>query len=205
MSARKLILVGLAASLSACVSLLPSPESASTVYRLSSDFASVDQSASAELVRVDKPSASQVFSSNDIVVSKKGRKLSVIADANWSESMPSLIQSSLLDALGGSTKFIALTASSGASTETRVNLDVQNFEANFDEGSSSAPLAIVSYRVTYTHAKERKLLGTYTVRRTQRADSINVSSIVGAMESANQAAMLDIVQWMETKQSLGGS
>jgi len=205
MIARKLILAGLAASLSACVSIFPDPDPAPTVYRLSSNFASVDQTIGAELVRVDRPTASKIFSSNEIVVANEGQKLSVVAEASWAEAMPSLIQSSLVDALGGSSKFVGLTSTSGASTQTRVNLAVQNFEANFDNGPNSAPLAVVSYRVTYTNGQDRKLLGTYTVQRTQRADSINVSSIVRAIETANQSAMVDIVQWMETKRSLGGS
>ena len=205
MITRNIILLGLTASLSACVSIFPDPDPAPTVYRLSSNFAAVDQSAAAELVRVDRPTASKVFSSNEIVVANDGQKLSIVAEANWAEAMPTLIQSSLIDALGSSSRFVGLTATSGASTETRVNLAIQNFEANFDNGADSAPLAVVSYRVTYTHAKDRKLLGTHTVRQTRRASSINVSSIVSAIEAANQAAMTDVVQWMETRQSRSGS
>ena len=113
------------------------------------------------------------------------------------EAMPVLIQSSLVDALSGSSRFVALTSSSGASTKTRVNLSIQNFEANFDNGPDSAPLAEVGYRVTYINNDDRRLLGTHLVKQSRRADSINVSSIVSAIESANQAAMLDIVQWMD--------
>jgi len=86
-----------------------------------------------------------------------------------------------------------------------VNLSIQNFEADFDNGAKSAPLAVVSYRVTYMDAADRKLLGTHMVKHTRRADSINVSSIVSAIEAANQAAMIDIVQWMETRQGRSGS
>ena len=80
---------------------------------------------------------------------------------------------------------------------------MKNFEADFDNGSDNAPLAIVEYRVTYAHGGDRKLLGTYTVRKTRRASSINVSSIVSAIEQANDAAMSDIVTWLETKKSNG--
>jgi len=205
MIARKLILLSLAASLSACVSIFPDPDPAPTVYRLSSNFPAVAEGAFAELVRVDRPAASKVFSSNDIVVTDNGQRLSVVAEANWAEAMPTLIQSSLIDALGGSSRFVGLTSTTGATTETRLNLSIENFEANFDNGMQSAPLAVVSYRVTYTDVKDRKLRGTHVVRQTRRADSINVSSIVSAIESANQAAMVDIVQWMEGRQSRNGS
>jgi len=205
MIARKLILLGLAVSLSGCLSILPNPDPAPTLYRLGSNFTIAEQSQSAELVRVDRPAASQVFSTNDIVVAKSGQKLSVVAEANWAESMPTLIQSTMIDALTSSPKFIGLASTSGANTETRLNLSIQNFEANFDNGQRDAPLAVVSYRVTYTNVRDRKLLGTHVVSQSRRADSINVSSIVRAIEDANQAAMVDIVQWMESRKSLSGS
>ncbi len=205
MIARKLILLGLAVSVSGCLSILPNPDPAPTLYRLGSNFTIAEQSQSAELVRVDRPAASQVFSTNDIVVAKLGQKLSVVAEANWAESMPTLIQSTMIDALTSSPKFIGLASTSGANTETRLNLSIQNFEANFDNGQRDAPLAVVSYRVTYTNVRDRKLLGTHVVSQSRRADSINVSSIVRAIEDANQAAMVDIVQWMESRKSLSGS
>jgi len=205
MIARKLILLGLAVSVSGCLSILPNPDPAPTLYRLGSNFTIAEQSQSAELVRVDRPAASQVFSTNDIVVAKSGQKLSVVAEANWAESMPTLIQSTMIDALTSSPKFIGLASTSGANTETRLNLSIQNFEANFDNGQRDAPLAVVSYRVTYTNVRDRKLLGTHVVSQSRRADSINVSSIVRAIEDANQAAMVDIVQWMESRKSLSGS
>lgn len=205
MISRKLIMLAMVASLSACVSVLPDPAPAPSVYRLGSNFTPVQQSAAAELVRVDRPTASKIFNSSDIVVTDGGQKLSVVAETSWAEAMPVLIQSTLVDALAGSSRFVGLTSTSGASTQTRVNLAIQNFEARFDNGSANAPLAVVSYRVTYTDAEDRKLLGTHTVHQTRRADSINVSSIVSAIEAANQAAMVEIVQWMETRQLRSGS
>ena len=205
MTFRTLMCLGIAASLSACVSILPNPDPAPKVYRLGSNFTAVDQSPAAELVRVDRATAAKVFSSTDIVVADNGQKLSVVAEANWAETTPTLIQSAMIDALSSSPRFIGLTSTSGASTETRLNLAIQNFEANFDNGMRSAPMAIVSYRVTYTDVADRELLGTFTARQTRRADSINVSSIVNAIEAANQAAMSDIVNWMETRQSRSGS
>jgi len=103
----------------------------------------------------------------------------------------------MIGALEGSSQFVGLIPTSGARTQTRLHLVIKNFEANFDQGLKSAPLAIVDYRVTYARADDRKLLGTHSVRKTVRAQSINVSSIVAAIEDANDAAMSDIVSWLE--------
>lgn len=180
-----------------CVSILPEPAPPPAVYRLETSTTPVDKSASPEIIRVDRPSSPQIFNANDIVVTMDGQKLSAVAQANWSEVTPVVIQDAMIDALANSRSFIGLLPTSGARTETRLHLSIKNFEANFDRGTESAPLAIVHYRVTYARADDRKLLGTHTVRKTMRADSIRVSSIVAAIQAANDAAMIDIVDWLE--------
>lgn len=197
MISRALLSLTLSAGLSGCVSILPDPEPAPSVYRLESNVVAVDSMANAEIIRIDRPSSNQIFNSSDIVVTEDGQKLSAIAQAKWSEVAPVIIQSAMIDALEGSPQFIGLMPTSGARTQTRLHLAIKNFEANFDRGSDSAPLAVVEYRVTYARADDRSLLGTETFRETVRADTINVSSIVAAIEQANDAAMSDIVTWLE--------
>lgn len=196
---RPLIILALSASLSACVSILPDPAPAPSVYRLASNSNVVAAAPDAEIIRIDRPSATQIFNSSDIVVTEDGQKLSAVAQAQWSEATPIIIQNAMIEALEGSSQFVGLIPTSGARTETRLHLGIKNFEANFDNGLESAPLAIVNYRVTYARADDRKLLGTHSVRKTVRAQSINVSAIVAAIEDANDAAMSDIVSWLESQ------
>ena len=205
MKSRLLLALGLSASLSGCLSILPDPAPAPAVYRLASSAQPADKLANAEHIRVDRPTTTQVFNSNNIVVTQDGQKLSSIAKAKWSQATPDLIQQSMISALESSPQFVGLVSINGAKTETRLHLYVKNFEANFDNGSESAPLAVVQFRVTYARGMDRKLLGTHSVRKTVRASSINVSSIVTAIEDANDAAMADIVRWLETQKGNGRS
>lgn len=205
MMSRVLLTLAISASLSACVSILPDPAPAPAVYRLTTSAASVDAMSNAEIIRVDRPASTQMLSSTDIVVTHDGQKLSAIAQAKWSEVTPVVIQNAMVDALSGSSEFIGLIPTSGARTETRLHLSIKNFEANFDNGPDSAPLAVVQYRVTYARADDRSLLGTHTIRKTMRAQSINVSSIVAAIEKANDTAMSDIVTWLEGQRNNRGS
>ncbi len=205
MISRPLLISAICSSLTACVSILPDPAPAPSVYRLATSAQPASKLANAEIVRVDRPSATQIFNSSDIVVTQGGQKLSAIAQAQWSEVTPVVIQDAMIDALGSSPQFIGLIPTSGARTNTRLHLSVKNFEANFDNGPESAPLAVVQYRVTYAKASDRELLGTYSVRETVRANSINVSSIVAAIEDANNTAMNKIVQWMETQKANNGA
>ena len=200
---RLLLTLGLAVSLSACLSLLPNPAPAPSVYRLESTPSPVAKAADAEIIRVDRPAATQIFNTTAIVVMQGDQKLSTIAQAQWAEASPIIIQSTMIDALEGSSKFVGIMPTSGARAATRLHLSVKNFEANFDNGPESAPLANVQYRITYARADNRDLIGTHSVRQTVRAESINVSSIVAAMTQANEAAMNDIVSWLESQKGSG--
>ena len=202
MMSRVFIALILGVSLSGCVSLLPSPAPASVIYRLTSSAQPVAKNSNAEIIRVDRPSANQVFNSTDIVVVQSKQRLSTIAAAQWSEASPIIIQSAMIDALESSREFIGIMPTSGARPVTRLHLSVKNFEANFDKGLKSAPLAVVQYRVTYSRADDRKLFGTQTFRQTVRADSIEVPSVVAAIKRANDTAMADIVSWLERQNSV---
>ena len=203
MMSRLFLILTLSAGLSGCVSILPDPAPAPSVYRLASSVQPAPKIGNPETIRIDRPSATQVFNSTDIVVIRDGQKLATIAQAKWSEATPVIIQNAMIDALEGSSKFIGLVPTSGTRTSTRLHMTVKNFEASFDNGPDSAPLAVVQYRVTYTDAEDRKLMGTHTVRQTVRAQSIQVSSIVSAIKQANEAAMGDIVSWLERQSAIG--
>ena len=187
---------------SGCVSLLPSPAPADTVYRLAMDVKPVQPKATAEVVRIDRPSVSEIFNGQDIVVTMDGLKMKTVAQARFAEPMPVMVQKALIDTLSTHADFIGLLPTSGPRTETRLHLTIRNFEANFDRGEDSAPIAKVSYVVTYSGSADRKLLGTHFVAHSTRANSTNVSDIVDALQSANQDAMLDILNWMSTQRAL---
>ena len=200
---RFLLTVALGASLSSCLSILPNTAPASSVYRLTTSSQPVEKSATAQIIRVVRPSVTQLYNANRIVVTQDGHTLATIAEVKWSEATPDMLQNAMVDHLESTSQFIGLMPTAGAKAETRLHLTVKNFEASFDNGPESAPLAVVQYRVTYVRGEDRSLLGTHTVRETVRAKSINVSSIVAALEQANGAAMTDIVQWLETQKSYG--
>ncbi len=194
--------IGLAAlSLGGCLSLLPEPAPADTVYRLSPPQAHVAPMAGAKIVRIDRPNASTVFETRDIIISPDSRRLAVASGAKWAEIIPTMVQHRLVDTLGQRPGIVGVIPSSGARTDTRVHLTIKSFEANFDQGEGNAPLATVHYGVTMSNASDRDLLGTYDVKKTVRADAARVSSIVEAMDKANQEALNAIADWLEAPES----
>lgn len=196
-SLRTLSAVGAATlALSGC-SILPKPAPPDIVYRLSLDGDSVTPLPNAEILQVDRPSATSIFNSTSIVVSPDGRRLSSVSEARWPEAIPLMIQEAFVDALRRSPNVIGVLPSSGARTDTRLHITIKNFEAQFDQGPDAAPLAVVRYTAEIANASDRKLIGTFSTRQTLRAKEGRVSSIVEAMEIANNKAMLEVVEWIE--------
>jgi len=193
------IIIGATLLSPGCVSLLPEPAPADTVYRLAMDVNPVQSSPTAEVVRIDRPSVSDIFNGQDIVVTMDGLKMKTVAQARFAEPIPVMVQNALIDALSTHADFIGLLPTSGPRTETRLHLTIRHFEANFDRGEDNAPLAKVSFAVTYSQATDRKLIGTHFVEQSVRADSTNVTDIVDALQSANHGAMMDILIWMSVQ------
>ncbi len=184
--------------LSGCLSsILPDPAPAPVVYRLSTIENTVEAKPDAMVLRIDRPSAPIIFMGQDVVVSPDGQRMATASQALWAEPIPSLIQSSLFDVLSTRENIIGVLPTTGARTTHRSHITVRNFEARFDRGPESAPLAVVQYTVTVSDASTRDLIGTHDVRKTVRADAANVSSIVKAQDEANQQAMEDIADWIE--------
>ena len=185
-----------ALGLAAC-SILPEPAPAAIIYRLAPVGEAVEARADATVVRIDRPGGSTVFNTNDILVTPDGRRMRAAAQARWSQAIPLQLQEALVDALGRSPNVVGVLPSSGTRTDTRVFVTIKNFEAKFDRGEDQAPLAVVRYTATLANASDRTLIDTFAVSKEVRADAINISEIVEAMEQANDAAMMDIVGWLE--------
>ena len=200
MKLTKTLLLGATLVFSGCVSLLPDPAPADVVYRLSTSNEGVPQSPAAKVIRIDRPRASSVFQGQNVVVSPDGRRLASAAQAKWAEPIPDMVQNSFVDILAQRPGLVGVIPSSGARTDTRVHLTIKSFEARFDQGGGTAPMAVVHYAVTLSNASNRNLLSTFDVKKTVRSSDIRVSTIVEAMDNANQQALNEITDWLETPQ-----
>ena len=200
MKLTKTLLLGATLVFSGCVSLLPDPAPADVVYRLSTSNEGVPQSPAAKVIRIDRPRASSVFQGQNVVVSPDGRRLASAAQAKWAEPIPDMVQNSFVDILAQRPSLVGVIPSSGARTDTRVHLTIKSFEARFDQGEGTAPMAVVHYAVTLSNASNRNLLSTFDVKKMVRSSDIRVSTIVEAMDNANQQALNEITDWLETPQ-----
>ncbi|WP_298911862.1 ABC-type transport auxiliary lipoprotein family protein [uncultured Algimonas sp.] len=195
--------LGVASLAIASCSILPDPAPADIIYRLQLSGESVKPAPGATVIRVDRPSATSVFNTRAIVVSPDGRRLSTAAQAQWPEGTPTMLQEKLVDAFSRESRVIGVLPQSGTRTDTRIHLTIKNFEAQFDQGEDASPLAVVRFTATLANATDRRLIDTFTTRHEVRADAARISSIVMAIEAANDAAMRDIVDWVVSADKKG--
>lgn len=191
-----LALAGLA--LSGCLSsVLPDPAPAAVIYRLSSAGEAAAPSQDAVVMRIDRPLAPSALSGVGVVVSPDGRRLATAQQARWSEGIPAMVQGSFFNVLSARSDIVGILPASGARSLYRAHLTITDFQAEFDQGETNAPLAVVQYTASVADSKSRDLVGTLTVKKTVRADSPRVSAIVNAQDQANAQALAEIADWIE--------
>ena len=197
----KLFLVlAMSVALNACISLLPEPSAAPTVYRLTVPQSQSTKSTSAmKVVNIEYPTAPRALNGSNIVLSPDGRRLTSAASSNWAEAVPSMLRNSLIDTLARDGQVIGVIPKGSTRVPYRLNMDIRRFEAVFDQGEDAAPNAIVQVNIVLTDANTRKVVGVHAVNKQARAGMKSVSSIVQAQDTATREAMDEISNWLATQ------
>lgn len=183
-----------------CLSLLPEPSPAPTVYRLT-----VPQSLSSnaappgKVINIEYPTAPRVLSGTNIVLSPDGRRLTSAVAANWAEAIPSMLRDFLIDTLARDGQVIGVVPKGSTRVPYRLNIDLRRFEAVFDQGEEAAPNTIVQINVALTDTKTRQLVGVHSVTKQMRAGIKSVSSIVEAKDKSTREAMDEISIWLASE------
>ena len=188
-----------ATALSGCLGgILPDPQPAPSVYRLVVPELAGEKATGAYIVRVDTPSSPRTFNTRDVLVVTQGGNLSSAGGAQWSDTIPQLLQDATLTTLGKSQRFVTIIPVSGARADIRIHLDIRDFSAIYDQGDLSPPLARTHVYATVADAASRNFIGSYDARGEARASENRVSSIVNAQSAATRNALDDVVTWMDS-------
>ncbi|WP_291843315.1 ABC-type transport auxiliary lipoprotein family protein [Maricaulis sp.] len=189
-------LVGLGAlSVSACVSLLPASEPVS-VYRLSSpqpvELAGEDW----VIIEIDTPNAPRGLSGDQIAVMQDGGSLAYIGEARWISPAPRLVQSLMIDTFNAEDRRLAPTrADDGVRADYELRLDLQEFEAVYDQGPDTVPLVRVRIAARLVAEQGRRFAGARVVTVDVRAHANRTSAIIAAFDEATSGASREIADW----------
>lgn len=144
---------------------------------------------------IAEPHASTALDSPRIAVRPVPSQLQVYAGAVWSDTAPSLVQASLVNALAHSERFKAVVRPTDAiSAELLLRLDLRHFEATYGE-NGGRPTVVVELSATLIDQRSQLVLGSREFRREQDSDKA-LPDVVAAFEAALEGLAMDLTPWI---------
>lgn len=206
-SGRPFLIAGLALgafALSGCALLSSAPER--QLYRLDPKvaFAAPLPPVAAQLL-VARPAAPAALDTRRIALSRSPVSLDYFAGAEWSDRIPFLVQSALVDGFVKSAAIAAVGPDSGGfSADFVIETEIGDFTAIYDT-PEGPPRAVVSLDVRLVKMPGRRIVAHDSVRREQRAAANAVPQIAEAFDKALGGAVEEVVGWTLRNPALSGA
>jgi len=191
---RLALLVGLS-FLSGCSSILPARGPAPDVFRLSTINlpAREGKPLQAQLV-VDVPIAMGGLNTDRVVIHENSYELTYMAGTRWTDQVPRLVQSALVQALESTNAFAGV----GRQEEgIRRNFDLVSDLRAFDVNTQgmSHPHIVVTLAAKLLRAPIGEVLASKLFKADVEAKGRGNEEIVGAFDEAMTAVATDIANW----------
>jgi cholesterol transport system auxiliary component len=185
----------LLALLGGCGGFLPEPPQRQ-LYRLNPPLALANAlpRVAAQLV-VATPTATGGLDTERIALSRAPRSLDYFAGVEWSERLPLLVETALVQGFEKSAA-VSGVAPEGRGLRADLVLDVaiRNFEAVYDS-PGAPPRVLVSLYARLVRSPEQRILSQTSFSRGQAVSVNAVPDIMGAFDRALGEAVADIVSW----------
>ncbi len=197
--ARTGLLLVVCAALAGCVSLLPKSKPAQ-LY----SFGAVEPAATAQpaaaggkvilLGRVDFAAAA----ATDRILTVAGQDAAYIEASRWVSPAPVLFEEALAQSFQrtqGAPRLVR--GGSVLRAPQMLSLQVQSFEARYDQGQDAAPVVVVRLHAMMSSVNDRQVQAEETFTSTARASDNRVGAIVQAYDVAVQEALGKLIAWTE--------
>jgi len=188
-----------AVALAGCVSLFPKSEPAQ-LYRFGGVAAS-QPGAGATFGQVGVSMAALDFTEaagGDRIMTVTGTEVAYIASSRWAAPARQLFAEALEQAFERDARVVSIAGRRGAGGATLVlDVDVNAFEARYENGREAAPTAVVAIDAKLIRLKERTVVAHRVIEVRQPAAENRVSAIVGALDAATTSALGQLVEWTD--------
>jgi cholesterol transport system auxiliary component len=146
-------------------------------------------------ILVDVPIAPAGLDTPRIALTRSAVSIDYFADSVWTESVPSLVQTALLESFENSGAIAAIDRESvGLRADFILKTEIRHFEAVYDS-PNGAPEIWVEIIARLVDPAGRNILTHASFERRQRAAANDIPQIVLAFDEAVGAVMADIVVW----------
>jgi len=196
-----------AVALSGCISLFPESEPAQ-LYRLQTTVAAPASPAQSSVpvfgvlrLATGFPRAA---AGDRILTVNPGGEAAYIAGARWVSPAAILFDEMNAQAFQSGSRARLIVRGDVVKADYTLKLDVQGFEAVYDQGPKAAPLILVSVRGVVTRSDDRSLVGDRIFTAQVRASENRVSAIVPAYDTATSQVLGELVAWVNGIDTRGG-
>jgi cholesterol transport system auxiliary component len=198
---RRLVLAATLIGLAGCASLFTTPPR--PLYRLTApnDFPPAARPVAAQ-VAVGVPYAPNAIDTARIAMSKTPVSLDYLADGDWTDRVPALVQTELIEAFENSRAFKAVGPDSlDLRADLVVQGDLRHFEAVYDS-ASAVPVAWVALAVKLIKMPEQKILAETLITAREPAAANATPQIVLAFSAATGSVAKQVVAWVLANSAL---
>jgi cholesterol transport system auxiliary component len=198
---RHLALVLLAVGFVGCSKMFTEPPR--PLFRLTApaDFPAAPRHVAAQLA-VAVPYAPAAIDTTRIAMSRSPNSLDYLADGDWTDRAPPLVQSALIEAFENSRAFNAVGADSlDLRPDFVLEGELRHFEAVYDS-SSATPVAWVQIAVKLVKVPQHTILAETLVSARQPASANATPQIVLAFDGAMADAAKQTLAWVLANASL---
>jgi cholesterol transport system auxiliary component len=151
---------------------------------------------------VDLPFAPAGLDNSRIALSRSPVSIDYFADSEWTDRVPQLVQTAILQSFENSKAVTAIDRESvGLRADFILRTEIRHFEAVYDS-SSGPPEVWVAINARLVNPSSRDVVAQSGFERRQRASVNDVPNIVSAFDEALGGVMKDIVVWTVTNPAL---
>jgi cholesterol transport system auxiliary component len=191
-----LVLLAAAVALAGCGDILPKPLPPPALYRLTaaSNFPAAGTSSPTQL-QIDVPLADAALDSTRIALSRSATTLDYFADAAWTDRLPLLLQTRLLESFQNAHRLVAVAGGTASAAHGDVVLlvNLSHFEAQY--GASGPPQWRIELNADLVSAADRKVIASRIFRASLPATENNMTAIVDSADQAWRGVAAQIVDW----------
>ncbi len=177
----------MAASLSACAS-----KANNDTYALSASPVVEGPASTSKQILVPEPTALKALDSDQVVIRLSGSEIQYLADSQWSDRLPKMVQSKLVQAFENTGKIGGVgKPGEGLAIDFQVITDIRSFEIS-TEGSDTAIVEIFAKIVNDRNGTVRAQKAFQATVPVSGSDN---PAFVKALDAAFADVSADIVRW----------
>jgi cholesterol transport system auxiliary component len=191
-----LLAMMLCTSLAGCISLISEPDPI-TVYSLRvkplSD--SVTMPKVPWSLTVIRPNTTSILDSNRIAVRPEANVLQVYKGANWSDPLPDLLQSVIVEAFEDSGAITTGSRqNSGVPAEVALLIDIRQFEAVYEAGAKT-PVVVLQLHAKVLEYPSNRVIAVRNFNARIPAATKEIPDVVQAFDQGMNTLTVEIMSW----------